>query len=216
MNSGRMSWARGNGAQGTWFLALSLVGCLGGQTGQEPEVAVHCEEETQAVALAMSTKLGFSAEDVIGAAGSALRAQARFFEQGVSRKVTLTLQSASAARLVTPLPGSSGCVERLEIDALLSFATDDGAFDESFVAALQARDVRSWSFRHTLPLAELRGSYSGSEYDLRTWASPRIRIDADLRGEDFSGQLWLEGDDPRPDDGSEPTSAYVAEWPFTP
>jgi hypothetical protein len=211
-----MSWARGHGVHGTWILVLSLAGCLGGQTGQDSEAAPDCEEQAQAVELDMSTSLGFSADGVIAAAGSPLRAQARFFGAGVTREVSLRLQSATAARVVRPAPGSVGCVERLEIDASVSFATADGAFDESFATTLRALDVRTWSLQHTLPLAQLHGSYDASEYDLETGSSPRIRIEAHRQGDAFSGRLGLDGDDARPGDGSEPTSAYIAEWPFSP
>jgi hypothetical protein len=211
-----MSWPRRHGAYGIWILALSLAGCLGGQTGQESEAAPECEEQAQAVELDESTSLAFSAEGVLAAAGSPLRAPARFFNAGITREVTLTLHSATAARVVTPLRSSPECPQRLEVDVSASFATDDGAFDETFATTLGARGVNNWSLQRTLPLADLHGSYDASEYDLGTWDNPRIRIDADLHGGTFSGRLWLDGDDPRPGDGSEPTSANVAEWPASP
>jgi hypothetical protein len=197
---------------------LSMPACLGGQTGQESEDTVDCEYEyeSEAVALDAETPLGFSALAVLANVTEPLTAQARFFQLELTRDVTLELGQAGAARAVRPGTALAGCQERVEIDLEARFSSHDGALDESFETTLHAVAVSSWSLRQSLPLTDLTGSYDGSEYDLRSFRNPSLRLDAEFRKGAFSGGIWLEGDDPTPGDGSDPTSPYVAEWPAPP
>lgn len=195
---------------------LSIPACLGGQTGQESEENLDCEYESEAVALDAETALGFSALAVLANVTEPLTAEARFFQLELTRDVTLELGQAAAARAVRPGTGLAGCQERVEIDLEARFSSHDGALDESFETTLHALAVSSWSLRQPLPLDELTGSYDGSEYDLRNFRNPRLRVDAEFQSGAFSGRIWLEGDDPTPGDGSDPTTPHVAEWPAPP
>jgi hypothetical protein len=195
---------------------LSTPACLGGQTGQESEGTEDCGYESEAVALDSGTALGFSALAVLANVPEPLTAEARFFQLEFTRDVTLELGQARAARAVRPGTGLAGCEERVEIDLDARFSSHDGALDESFATTLHVLAVSSWSLKQSLLLADLTGSYDGSEYDLGNFRDPSLRVDAELQSGAFSGRIWLEGDDPTPGDGIDPTSAYVAEWPVPP
>ena len=195
---------------------LSMPACLGGQTGQESDGTEDCGSESEAVALDSDTDLGFSALAVLANVPEPLTAEARFFQLELTREVTLELGQARAARAVRPSTGLTGCQERVEIDLDARFSSHDGALDESFETTLHALALSSWSLQQSLPLADLTGSYDGSEYDLGNFRNPSLRVDAKFQSGAFSGRIWLEGDDPTPGDGIDPTSAYVAEWPVPP
>lgn len=205
---------------GPALLALALLvgmpACLGGQTGQESKGHMECAEEFEVVALDSDSAFGFSALAVLNNVSEPLTAQARFFRLELTREVTLELGAARAARAVRPVTGPVGCEERLEIDVEVRFRSPDGAFDESFETTVHALGISSWSLKQSVSLADLGGTYDGSEYDLANFGNPRLRIDAEFQSGAFSGRIWLEGDDETPGDSSSPTSANVAEWPARP
>ncbi|WP_437737563.1 hypothetical protein [Sorangium sp. So ce1335] len=147
-------------------------GQIGGVEGGE--IASGCHEEGEAIAADAVSPLGFSAEDVVSAL-SGERSAPLTWAKGGSTTATLSLGEIISARFVQsttpPSSGSGGaelalavdCADHLQIEVPLAFATEDGAFDETFTVTLRALQASSASFTYRIDLDALQGTYEVTE-----------------------------------------------------
>ncbi|WP_437931483.1 hypothetical protein WMF37_20235 [Sorangium sp. So ce291] len=177
----------------SWVLAavtgVGLLGCVDGEGGppQGGQIGgVHgseggCDEEAEDIGADVVSPLGFSANEVI-AALSGERSAPLTWAKGGSTTAAVSLGELVSARFVRSQvaegggPEGSGpgvaepalavnCADHLQIDVPLAFATEDGAFDESFSITLRAPQVDAGSYHHKIDLEALQGSYEVTEVD---------------------------------------------------
>ncbi|WP_437626938.1 hypothetical protein [Sorangium sp. So ce1151] len=172
----------------SWVLAavtgVGLFGCVDGQGGppQSGQIGgVHgseggCDEEAEDIGADVVSPLGFSANEVI-AALSGERSAPLTWAKGGSTTAAVSLGELVSARFVRSQPAKEGwpegsgpallvdCADHLQIDAPLAFATEDGAFDESFTVTLRATQVDDARYYHDIDLDALQGSYEVTEVD---------------------------------------------------
>ncbi|MGK3963734.1 hypothetical protein WMF38_06105 [Sorangium sp. So ce118] len=177
----------------SWVLAavtgVGLLGCVdneggppqGGQIGGVQGVEGGCDEEAEDIGADVVSPLGFSANEVI-AALSGERSAPLAWAKGGSTTAAVSLGELVSARFVRSQPAKGGgpegsgpgvaepalavdCSDHLRIEAPLAFATEDGAFDESFSITLRARQVDDASYYHKIDLDALQGSYEVTEVD---------------------------------------------------
>jgi hypothetical protein len=189
------------------FTLLAGSGCSDDQIRQEePEAGLTCREEIRALGWEERSALGFSAAETLAAMDTPLRSTALFFDENLTRDLSLNLRGAGAVREART-PAAPACPARLEIEVQAAWQTTDGAFDETFAVSLMARGVQDWSLTKPLSLLTLTGTYSAAadNYDF-TLRKPELGLYALLNEGGFSGYLSLPGADP----GS---LTPLAEWP---
>jgi hypothetical protein len=204
--------------------ALWLTGCMGGQTGGEfdggGEGPPHapgkpteygCKDTKTAVALFDSSRLGFSAADVLAYSAGNHAASllwstpaivpVRFGPEQGSSSLEMTIEHAGGdVRFVESEPAESGeggtssgaavvCgPDRLEIDITVRFATGGGALSESFAGVLVASVPGRAELSHDWPIDRLSGSFF---VELpASYSAPKLSINAQLEPLSFRGNIW--------------------------
>jgi len=156
-------------AAGLALLLPSLTGC-------PCECDDPCTVTEQAYATDEQTPLGTSAEEMV--AEIAAQDDATMTYEGDGSTVAAAIE---LVRLVgdvrffdqEPKDGvdADQCQDFIQVDAEVSFATDDGAFDEALTGQLHrgAADIEQWlsfsTYERDLAYDELQGSYEVTELD---------------------------------------------------
>ncbi|XXY49087.1 hypothetical protein WME91_54680 [Sorangium sp. So ce269] len=201
----------------SWVLAavtgVGLLGCIDGQGGppQGGQIGgVHgseggCDEEAEDIGADVVSPLGFSANEVI-AALSGERSAPLTWAKGGSTTAAVSLGELVSARFVRSQPGQGGgpegsgpgvaepalaldCADHLQIDVPLAFATEDGAFDESFSVKLRATQVDAGSFYHKIDLEALQGSYEVTEVDPAEFREVLVYLSGTLTSSAVDGTI---------------------------
>jgi hypothetical protein len=109
-----------------------------------------------------------------------------------------------------PPPGSGApsMPAQVEIDVAMSFATDDGAFNERFVIALSSSPgLPQAAFQHSIPEAELVGSF---EPMLDGYEDVIVSLSGVFTSTETSGNVGKSGQPP----GQVPTGfPFAGQWP---
>lgn len=170
---------------GVWLLVV--LGCssadphgLGGQTGEESFGCLTASTET--APLEQTTRLGFSGNDVLAVIppeSTSTFTWSDASETTVMVSVTVTGSTVEVRDNEWKAPedgreiGSSDCADAVAIEARLTFATGDGAFDETFDVVLIASTQNLVLAHVEREATELAGSYEVTELDP---AGRRVRL----------------------------------------
>lgn len=129
-----------------------------------------CDETSSVLALDEVSTLGFSANDLIQLAAGTHQ-ETLLYQDGTTTGLTLTLEYLDGeVRFVDSEPAESEsgqeadliapyCEDRLEVAVRVTFATDDGAFNEQWQDVLSATTVDSATVNATFSPTGLTGSY---------------------------------------------------------
>jgi hypothetical protein len=147
--------------------------------------------------------LGFAASGVVSAVSGNRSAPLRWTEppaeldfgpeQGLSSVELGVVVDAASARFVHWVPGEPGpdlvgCApDEVQLDALVSFATEGGAFAESFPAVLHATTFDAARLSLSLPLATLKGAFSVNP--VAGGRTNAVVLDAELSAQATNGTL---------------------------
>lgn len=181
-------------AMRAWLAGLALtLGCTDTGDGQGQAECTRLGSP-QSVAPDEATGVGTAAQLADEGAGVRRRALMwwgadRATPQATRVALELTADASSARVVSRTTPGGDIiCGPLLQLDAVLRFETEDGAFEEEFDGVLST-DGAEARFEATLPRSQLRGSYDGSWY-------PESEADYELRlsMDDASGSLSLAQD----------------------
>jgi hypothetical protein len=198
---------------------LALAGCLGGQTGQarHERPPAECPRTPFVVQAGEPTSLGVSARSAADAVRGPWREPLTWHRS--DRRTVITVEvtfTAEDARLLQASADADAatCGDELELDVGVELATDDGLLAESLVATLRVTSELDAHAFVPIDLAALSGSYdAASEFDLSTWKDPELNAQLWFSNGAFNGSIYLNGDDPNPDDGETVVSGAVASWP---
>jgi len=189
------------------FLML-MFACTGDNTADTADTADGhhassggCEDTRTPLALDETTPLGLTANDLLAAAGGETVEELLWADDGVAA-LTLTLthgggevswvdseyvppEGDGAYTLAMPV-----CEDRLEIALSLTFATDDGAFDEAGEVTLSyGEEGDTADFWLALTPGALGGSFTpegyapeGYEDEAELWISGSFTLDGVSRG----------------------------------
>ncbi|WP_437840378.1 hypothetical protein [Sorangium sp. So ce1153] len=201
----------------SWVLAavtgVGLLGCVdgeggppqGGQIGGVHGAEGGCDEEAEDIGADVVSPLGFSANEVISAL-SGERSAPLTWAKGGSTTATVSLGALVSARFVRSQPSEGGgpegsgpgiaepalgvdCADHLQIDVPLAFATEDGAFDESFAVTLRARQVDAGTYYHNIDLEALQGSYEVTEVDPAEFRKVTVSLSGTLSSSAAHGTI---------------------------
>ncbi|WP_437759849.1 hypothetical protein [Sorangium sp. So ce1389] len=201
----------------SWVLAavtgVGLLGCVDGEGGppQAGQIGgVHgaeggCDEEAEDIGADVVSPLGFSANEVLSAL-SGERSAPLTWAKGGSTTATVSLGALVSARFVRSQPAEGGgpegsgpgiaepalgvdCADHLQIDVPLAFATEDGAFDESFSITLRAKQVDAGTYYHKIDLEALQGSYEVTEVDPAEFKAVTVNLSGTLSSSAVDGTI---------------------------
>lgn len=170
---------------GPFLVTFGLLGCAAeeeeqpapppGQIGGEPYA---CEPKAvQTLAIDETSPLGFSAADILGFAQGTHDA-GFVWDAGGSTPMTLTVPAPSEVRFADlglppvgdpQLYGEIGCANHVELDVIVTLATGDGAFAETFDVILIAASTSRAAFSESVAPEAISGSYVFDERDPSTY-----------------------------------------------
>jgi hypothetical protein len=168
------------------FLFLPACTTAPGDGGQQGEETAKCTAmSSTALAHDEASALGFSPDDVLAFSSGAMSSTLTWAKGGTT-DLSLNVTPGSTYAFVHYEYQDSGsglavaeigCEDQVEIPATVTFATADGAFDESWSLTLAAQTADAVFASQTLDLAALGGTYAvttevdPSAYDgLNAWA----------------------------------------------
>jgi hypothetical protein len=194
--------------------AFSLLGCVGGQSGTEGEPSLDpCQKTmTSAVALDEVTPAG-TAQELFESLTAPQTASLRWFSHdgsGVHGDTTLTVSvvgEPGVASYVVPVDENTSCSARLEVEGVLRFTTEDGAFDESFMGVAHRDPSGQSGFRGRLAVSAFAGTYD-TDTVAAHYRDPELMLNTSMSP--ASGNMFMSGDSSTP--GASPVSAAIAEW----
>lgn len=166
-----------------WTLSLLpalILGCTSPDPEPTPkdhadEAMGGCDEISSPLTADEVTALGFAADEVLPMLEGAREADFVWARDGSATGLALALTPTGTYRYVESEPTQSAgggpepalaveyCVDRVEIEAVLTFVTEDGSFDESLDIALSAEDAGYVSAFVRLDPASLSGTYDLDE-----------------------------------------------------
>ncbi len=204
-----------------------LSSCERGDANQSAEGA-GCDETVTLLAQDEDSPLGFSADDILDFAEAA-HEEILGYPSGEATWLTVTISyDAGEIRFVDSEPaeveGDSEvqlaapyCEDRLEIEARVTFATDDGLFDEQQETVLSMTNPDVVSFFLSLAPEELGGTYQlevppgAEDYD-----EVEIMIDGLVDRDDTEGTISAQFSGSEEGDGEGvawATNMLIGEWP---
>ncbi|WP_437925565.1 hypothetical protein WMF37_41965 [Sorangium sp. So ce291] len=182
-------------------------GALDGQIGR---VGGPCTARSEIIGVEDASRLGFSANDAIAAISGA-RSATLTWAKGGSTTVTVSAGAPLTARFVhftrsevQYTAGGDGPSEGpvdsmatscpfgdpfLEIDVLLSFSTEDGAFADSLPVTLRAGNREAVTFIHVIYPLQVQGSYRITEVDPAEVDDVRLVLYGTIRSRTITGKL---------------------------
>jgi hypothetical protein len=181
--------------------AFPLIGCTGGQTGEETDQ--ECVETKTALDLDQTSPLGFSAQELLAVTGSAVTAAGAWRmipnlpygpETGES-SLTLTFGSMPSAQFVKseigPGQGAAleACTDRLEVLLDVSASTGGGALDEHFQAVLTASNKGDLGMSKLFDPKQLSGQFAFEPQALGAKRFTRLILSGHWFAGSFTGRL---------------------------
>ena len=176
--------------------AVQLLGCAGGQVGEEPALCV--EQTTRLVELEEVLPLGFRAMDVLEAVGGERTTTVTWADSRLGI-ITLAVAFDGTARFVERAVGPSAaedvpppsCGDILELPAAVAIQTDDGRVNESWDHVLQTSAPDSAPLRHELDREALPSELvpEDAPEDVAWWIDVTLHAGApfgEIRGETTS------------------------------
>jgi len=203
----------------------------GGQTGEENFGCLPVGNEP--LALDAASPLGFSAAQLLAALGAEHNATLTYadgsttplqvaieYEGGGVEFVDRAFRSDGSGeeQASTGIEIALDCSDVVEVEVTLTFATDDGAFDEAWPVTLSADTASTARAYSQIALDELTGSFELSRVDSEADASRFDAVSAEL-ALDLVGTLWSgdlsglgedHGDTSNPDSVVSATSLPIA------
>ncbi|MBW1877660.1 MAG: hypothetical protein JRI25_07415 [Deltaproteobacteria bacterium] len=192
----------------------------------EGDTANRCDEDVALYQLDERSPLGFTAEDVLeNALGTRWEAASWVTGDGIT-EITFTLAWDGGPVLFHDLEDLGGesyptaaslCEDWLEVVVDLTFATDDGSFDESATVSLVASDPESPFVDFALDPSALSGRYEVVELEADQWDVVHLMVYNSFRGGSISGDIRLLAERTEAEDGAESVSDAAIEdvlvWP---
>ncbi|WP_437553481.1 hypothetical protein WME97_18550 [Sorangium sp. So ce367] len=199
-------------------MSVGLSGCADGvgqgppdnrpQGGQIGGAYRGCDFEAEDIGADDVSPLGFSARDVASAVSGERSVPLLWREWREDQRTTATFSVGElvAARLVRstePDPGESSgstdlypsvCSDYVQVDVPLAFSTEDGAFDESLVVKLRARQPDVADFVHSFDLAALQGSYEVTKINPAEFREVSVHLYGKLSPGAIEGSIGGSGD----------------------
>jgi hypothetical protein len=148
---------------------LSIIAMLAGCQKETADEGWTCQDTPTAIEMSEVSALGFTAEALV-ANVAATEAATFTYIDGTATALSLGFVSSGIARFVDGEPAYLGdgdefplididCFDRVEVAGTLTFATDDGAFDETFDVAMSGATAEEASVALALDLAALGGTF---------------------------------------------------------
>lgn len=154
-----------------------------------------CDDATVVFASDEVTPLGFSGDDVVAAATASASAPAVWVETGERTTVILTLQADGDPVFHDRSPADLGdvgadpaCPDWLEVPVRVGLSTEDGAFDETLIAALSALELGVASASGPVDWRNLGGTF-----DITTVLDPVGWDEVDLDWENVWSSAGIVG-----------------------
>lgn len=203
----------------------TLIGCDGGQTGDE---GARCDPaSTTDLALDEASPLGFSGADVLAVAGGAHEATLTWEIGGTTGLEVEVVHDGTVKFVEYEWIDDSGqdiaalgCDDQVELGATLSFATADGAFAESVDTRLDATAGDAASLFEELDLDALTGTYAvTTETDTSDFDAIRAFLSITFESDGWSGEVEGQGEGTTgdgPDDAAYAEGFGIATWNATP
>lgn len=181
------------------MLMISLLLACGPRHGGTGVEGAYCEESATELGLDEASPLGFAAASVLAYTSGE---QTGIFTWGAGGEsdAVVSVAAADSARFVDgesvyPDPDAEPitCPDRVEIDATVAFATDDGSFDEHWDLALIATDDLALGFSTIIENGTFEGTYDLEEavYDL-DYDHLRARAEGAFDASGGTGSLYGE------------------------
>jgi hypothetical protein len=208
-----------------WML---LGGCApwwnGGQSGEENVV---CEAvDTVVLADGEDSSLGFGGDDLLALAGGEHAGTLAWAKGGETPVLVTVTHQGGEIRFEDREwtddgsgmePALGDCPDVVAGDVTLAFATEDGAFDESFELAIESADGAEASFWKELDLDALGGTYEVTEIDPAEYDAVRAFLQGTFDAEGSHGVVdgqaeRVEGDPSDPDSTASATAFDIATW----
>ena len=159
----------------------------------------ECDDSTATLASSDISALGFSADDVLTAVAGPSSASGTWTDGGAITTVTLAVSLSGAPvfhdRSPTVDTGTgmegpdSACPDWLEVPVSVTFATDDGAFDETLSASILAMELSSLWASSELDWTALSGTYTFTDIDPAEWDTVGLSLSAGWSGGATTGQV---------------------------
>lgn len=182
-------------------------GRSGAPVGQVSGVDRPCTARSEIIGVEDASRLGFSADDVVSSISGA-RSATLTWANGGSTTVTVSAGAPLTARFVhftrsgaqraagggvpPEDPMATSCpfgAPFLEIDVLLSFSTEDGAFADSLPVTLRAGNREAVTYIHVIYPLQVQGSYRITEVDPAEVDDVRLVLYGTIRGGTVTGKL---------------------------
>ncbi len=207
---------------------VALVGCKFGTADE----GAYCEDTATVLAMDEVSELGFSGNDVLDNLEGEHSAVMRWLESNADTALTMdVLYDGGEVRFIESVavyPDNNGigntmeaaidCQDRLEVDVAVTFATEDGAFDEDWDVALRstAADAADFTLADRDP-ADFTGTYDFVAFDPAEWDDVNTSIHAAVDTGGLRGTVdemaEVVEDDSGPDGTAMAALETVAQWP---
>ena len=180
--------------------AWTAAGC-GSSDGGSGGPPAECEPvQSRSLAWSERSPLGFSADELLGTLGSPRETRLRQSD-GTSTALSLAITRASGGSLSfqtrerqSASLEPEACADAMSLPVTLSFATNDGAFDETWTLELLAEGAGHATGHADVDLLTLEGSYTVTEVDPEAFDEIVGLLDIDLDASTWSGKLSGRGD----------------------
>lgn len=157
-------------------------------TKNEEDLGAYCEDTPTELAMDEASPAGFTPDSLVAVFGGTWAETLTLAEGAGDVALTLTVGEPTSARWVDseavyPEDGNAigvECVDRVEVDAPLSFVTADGAFDEAWSAVFSSEDGLAARFGRDFEAGAIGGSF-----DLAALIAEQGGVD---------GKLFIDGD----------------------
>jgi hypothetical protein len=136
-------------------------------TKNEEDLGAYCEDTPTELAMDEASPAGFTPDSLVAVFGGTWAETLTLAEGAGDVALTLTVGEPTGARWVDseavyPEDGYAigvECVDRVEVDAPLSFVTADGAFDEAWSAVFSSEDGLAARFGRDFEAGAIGGSF---------------------------------------------------------
>lgn len=181
------------------LLYALLTACSPGVEG----VTAACDRDATDLELDATTDLGFSAAEVLAWLEAAHTSSLVLADESTGRDLTVTVTATGAARWVDQSEAESSdtgaqpaiaavCDDFVELDAVVEFATADGAFAESWEVTLPVEQVAGTQVTVPFENDAFAGSYSVPQAMIDACDSSHVQVDLYFsEGGGTSGSIWL-------------------------
>jgi hypothetical protein len=158
-----------------------------------------CEESITKLGWSDESPLGFSGNDVLDLVAGPVSAEATWSALSATTQITYTVAGDGAVLFHDlsegpPPPGGPKmlCLDWLEVQAVVSFETADGVFDEAVAGSIMVQDGGVPSFWGELDPDSLSGSFDWSQipdFDPAEWDEVGINVSCQWTDGGLDGQI---------------------------